>query len=179
MDEPPPNYGTPSSKEASVEIVRKRFKVKFVKKLALTKLKLTLKRLGKMDFKCPVCNVEFGSTELIHDDFMDVVLKNVENDVEIVEVKDGEIVTVLEKRKPYETADEVIALSDDDEEEDSDVKLSNDDAGPSRKRAKKIVLSDEEDDPFHLSDFFDTEESGDEVFEVEGTANDPVVIDSD
>ena len=148
-------------------------------------LKLTRKYKNVLNFRCPVCNVSFNSMELIHDDFMDLVLRNVPPDIKTVELDDSFVCTLLPETTEIKSDSQVISLDDGDDiagdglsteitpdlvngivsDDDSPLKLLS----RKSKRIRIKLFSDNDE-----YDFWDSDDGEDLIG---GTEDDPVVID--
>lgn len=140
--------------ELGPKTFRVNLKKLFMNHHSTTQLQLTRKRKNAKEFRCPVCNVKFCAAELMHDDFIGVILQHVPSDYVVID--DDWNCEIVEDKEHDQ--DDVVVLSDDD---------NNGDTGRAKKRRKIQLFSDEE--------FSETEESEDEM--LGGTEDDPLVID--
>ncbi|CCH41432.1 E3 SUMO-protein ligase [Wickerhamomyces ciferrii] len=95
------------------------------KNVTLHARKLTGKRkdFGK-ELRCPICNVKFLQNELIADDFMITLLKNVPSDVESIEIDESMMVKLVKEKTPFESEKVVEVLDIESESESENLKKS-------------------------------------------------------
>lgn len=145
--------------------------------------KMTNKRkVDAWTVKCPLCGIKFCPTEILHDDFMTLIMKLVPQDVKSIEISENLIVRKVKEETPYQNQ-EVVSIEDDEDEDDlfedvafkkrRNVSVRNRNGYNRNHNIFDDDTDEDDNDEIGVIDLFEEDEHD----PFAGTENDPVVID--